>query len=111
MPAPSVSPATPVWPIDADRTDEPVRLRRDVQLAEQRAAVDAGGPPVAGSTVTPRIRDMSMTSPPSVVEWPELLWAPDRIAISRSRSRPNRIAAATAAASVGRAMSAGRRSL
>ena len=39
-PPPSVSPATPVWPIDAGRADEAMRLGGDVELAEERAAVD-----------------------------------------------------------------------
>ena len=54
----------------ADRADEAVRLGRDIELAEERAAVRPGDRAASASTVTPRIRDMSMTRPPSVVEWP-----------------------------------------
>ena len=43
-PPPSVSPATPVWPTTPVGTDEAVRLRGDVELAEERAAVRARGP-------------------------------------------------------------------
>ena len=49
---------------DADRADEAVRLRGDVELAEERAAVRPGRSGPRGSTSTPRIADMSMSRPP-----------------------------------------------
>ncbi len=61
----------------------------------------------AGSTLTSFIRPRSMTRPPSVVEWPTALWPPARTAISRSRSRPKRMAAMTSSTLDGRRMTAG----
>ena len=46
--------------------------------------------------------------PPSVVDWPEVPWPPQRTAISSSCARANRIAAATSAAPRGRTTTAGR---
>ena len=57
---------------DADRTDEPMLLGRDVELAEQRPAARAREP-LGGSTLTSFIRPRSMTIPPSVVECPTAL--------------------------------------
>ena len=95
---------------DAGRADEAVRLRGDVELAEERAAVRPGGP---GPRIRPRRRaspDMSTRSPPFAPPSPAALWPPDRTVISRSCSRAKRIAVATSSAVDGRAMTAGRRS-
>ena len=43
---------------DADRADEPVRLRRDVELAEERPAVRSGGPPLRIDSHAPHPRQV-----------------------------------------------------
>ena len=82
---------------DADRADEAVRLRRDVKLAEERAAVRPGdpGPRIDLDAAHRRhVDEEAAVAPPS----PAALWPPDRTVISRSCSRAKRIAVATSSA-------------
>ena len=78
---------------DAGRADETVRLRGDVELAEQRAAVRTGGPGprIRLDAAHPRTcrRGVRHSRPRS----PAALWPPDRTVISRSCSRAKRTAA------------------
>ena len=92
-----------------DGADESGGLRLLVELREERAAGDAGGP-LLGIHLCPRIRDRSITMPSSQVERPGMLWPPHRTAISRSSSRANRRAVTTSPTWVGRTISAGCRS-
>ena len=64
-----------------------------------------------GSTLTPFMWRRSTTRPPSVSALPATPWPPPRTAISSPASRPKPTAAATSAALVHWAMSAGRRSI
>ena len=79
---------------DADRADEPDRLRLPVELAES-------APPLThavrspASTRAPFIRERSITIPSSQVERPGMLWPPLRTAIGSSSSRAKRTAATT----------------
>ena len=92
-----------------DGADESGGLRLLVELGEECAAGDAGGP-LFGIHVHPRIRDRSITMPSSQVERPGMLWPPHRTATSRSSSRANRRAVTTSSTCAGRTISAGRRS-
>ena len=60
--------------------------------------------------MTARIAERSITIPSSHTAVPATLWPPPRTAISRSRSRAKRTAAATSAVPLQRAISRGRRS-
>ena len=77
---------------DPDRADEAVRLRGDVELAEQRAAVRPGRPRSADPPRPRASADMSTSEPAVAPPSPAALWPPDRTVISRSCSRANRIA-------------------
>jgi hypothetical protein len=109
MPPPRLRPPTPVWP-----TMPPVVASPWAWVSWSTSAHRA--PPwtravrAAGSTVTARMAERSMTMPPSQTAVPATLWPPPRTAISTSRSRAKRTAEATSAAPVHRAISRGRRS-
>ena len=64
-----------------------------------------------GSTITPRMAERSITRPSSTLPRPPPLWPPPRIASGSFSRRACPIAAITSAASVQRAISAGRRSI
>src|SRR5690349_11022686 len=63
--------------------------------------------PFSGSTCTSRMRERSITRPPSTAQRPAGLWPPPRTAISRPRVWPNARAAPTSFGSTQRAMAAG----
>ena len=111
MPPPSVRPATPVCD-----TVPAVHARPTAWAASSSSPSRA--PPFTRAIRalgvdrdTPRIRERSMITPSSQVEWPGRLWPPLRTAMARSSSRANRSAATTSSALVGRRISAGRRSI
>ena len=95
---------------DADRADEAVRLRRDVELAEEGAAVRSGGPGPRIDLDAAHRRQVDRRGRHPGRASPAALWPPDWTAISRSCSRAKRTAVATSSAVDGRAMTAGRRS-
>ena len=64
----------------------------------------------AGSTRMPFIGEVSMTTPPSQVENPAMLWAPPRTATWSPSLRANSTARITSAVPAQRMISAGRRS-
>ena len=110
MPPPSVSPPTPVVemiPLGVARPCSPVTGSTSPQVAP---------PPTRtvrafGSTSTLLNDERSITTPSSTVPSPAPLWPPPRMARRRSCSRAKPIVRATSFASVGRAISAGRRSI
>ena len=77
---------------------QPVGLRLVVDGGPGRAAADVRRRRAAGSTRTPVIGERSITSPPSHVENPAMLWPPPRIASFSWLLRAKPIAAATSAA-------------
>src|SRR5262245_56534255 len=110
MPPPRLRPPTPVWP-----TMPPVVARPCAWVSwstsPHRAPPWTWAMRPAGSTVTARIADRSITIPSSHVAVPATLWPPPRTAISRSRWRAKRTAAATSAVPRQRATNRGRRSM
>ena len=109
MPPPSVSPATPVWPMMPPVVARPWACV-SWSTSPHRAPPCTQAVRPAGSTHTARIAERSMTTPSSHTAVPATLWPPPRTAISKSRSRAKRTAATTSATPVQRAMQAGRRS-
>jgi hypothetical protein len=110
IPPPSVKPPTPVcemWPKG---------IVNALGLAASAMSLRSAPPPtravrVAGSTLTELSSERSIVIPPSAIEWPAMLWAPQRIAISSPASRAARIAHPTSSSSAGRTISSGRWSI
>src|SRR6185503_6168 len=109
IPPPSVRPPTPVWD-----TLPAVVARPCGSVARSSERRSAPPPTVArfaaGSTVTEPIGVRSIITPPCGTDRPRMPWPPHFTAMSRSRSRACRTAAATSAAVEQRAMRPGRRS-
>ena len=95
---------------DAARRGKTVCLCLVVDVAPQGAALDEGRALDGIDRRRARIAERSITMPSSQTAVPATLWPPPRTAISRSRSRANRTAAATSAVPLQRAISRGRRS-
>ena len=85
---------------DAAGHREAEQLRLAVDVAPGRAALDAHASASSGSTWTPRIRDRSITRPPSFTALPATLWPPPLIDSGRSCSRAKFTASTTSAAPV-----------
>jgi len=106
MPPPSVRPATPVVEMMPPVVASPnacVAALKSPQVAPPSARAVR----FAGSTRTPRIREKSITTPPSQVPNPGTLWPPPRIARSTPFSRPKSPAAMTSPALALRTMTLG----
>ena len=109
-PPPSVRPPTPVVemiPLGVASPCSPVARSTSPQVQPPPTRTVRA----AGSTRMSLNAERSTTRPSSTVPSPAPLWPPPRIASRRSCSRAKRIAPATPAASSGRAISAGRRSI
>jgi hypothetical protein len=101
------------------RRDERLRRRGDDGGQHRRLVRGVGGPVAEGSTVavrtlastvTPRIRDSSMTTPPSQLLKPATLCPPPRTANRQPAVRTRFTAATMSSAAWHRAISAGRAS-
>ena len=106
IPPPSVRPATPVCEMTPTGQTSPT-------ACASRSSSPRSAPPFAAavrapaSTVTPFIRERSITIPSSQVEKPGMLCPPLRTATGSSSSRANRTASTTSSAPVAYATSAG----
>jgi hypothetical protein len=109
IPPPRVKPAMPV--LD---TRPPVTAKPNAWVSwsssDQVTPGWATARRPAGSTRIPFIGEVSMTTPPSQVENPAMLWAPPRTASWSPWLRANSTARTTSAEPVQRMISAGRRS-
>ena len=109
-PPPSPSPPRPVVEMMPPGTARP-NVCVAWSTSPSRLPPPATAVRFAGFTHTPRIPDRSITRPSSTLPSPPPLWPPPRIAMSRFCSRPKFTAAITSAASVHRAITAGRLSI
>jgi hypothetical protein len=102
-------PADPTEPVSPNPVASPCAPAAAVYWPAVRP-VCAHAVRASGSMSRPRIADRSSTMPPSLALCPARLCPPLRTASSSPLSRASATTAATSAASVGRTISAGRRS-
>ena len=110
IPPPRVRPPTPVWLI------RPTGTARPCSCVAASSVPSRAPPPTftrraSGSTDTAFMALRSMTRPSSTTPAPDMLWAPQRTAISTPCIAANRTAACTSDSSAHLATASGRRSM